>query len=270
MDIFQINELTVEMMSLSDERFYEFLHSTVGPDLRELFQVQAIKDMPSLLTTSFDELIEIFSFDIVELTSLKAKLGFVSTDGRYYLRLGCKNLLGRFLLLVKSKKAVTKRDLDLLDNTMANDILQRLVGVWKRRNDPSNLESVIRENGRRIIECEFRFQLLGDYLRASKCRYAFSCEDCTSVICRIDYDVQSTSFVGFSSPVSNGIPQKSFSQTESFCELTSWMKEFDRSKLINLHVVQPLTLSVSPFILSAYGTNGKATATDVLQRWLYI
>ena len=333
MDIFQINELTDENMSLKDERFYEFLHSAVGPDLRELFQVQAIKNMPSLLTTSFDVLIEIFNFDIVELTFLKAKLGFVSADGRYHLRLGCKNLLERLLLLVKSKKAVAKRDLDLLDTTMTDDILQRLIGVWKRRSDsskesdppillpliknifhnsfkmknrysyensvqqfalsvlilggrncyeflrlnlpgalphPSNLESLIRENGRRIIECEFRFQLLGDYLRASKCRYAFSCEDCTSVVCRIDYDVQSNSFIGFSPPLSNGIPQKDFFQTDSFDEFASWMEKFDRSKLINLHVVQPLTLSVSPFILSAYGTNGKVTATDVLQRWLYI
>ena len=123
MDIFQINQLTVEMMSLSDERFYEFLHDTVGPDLHELFQVQAIRDIPSVFSTSIDELIQIFSFDIVELTSLKAKLGFVSADGRYHLRLGYKNLLERLLMLVKSKKTVTERDLDLLDNTMANDIL---------------------------------------------------------------------------------------------------------------------------------------------------
>ena len=68
MDIFQINELTDEIMSLNDERFYEFLHAAVGPDLLELFQVQAIRDMPSLLITSFDELIEIFNFDISGVT----------------------------------------------------------------------------------------------------------------------------------------------------------------------------------------------------------
>ena len=79
-----------------------------------------------------------------------------------------------------------------------------------------------------------------------------------------------TPFIGFSSLLPNGIPQMNFFQTDDFNELRSWMEEFYRSEFISLHVVQPLISSVSPFILSAYGTDGRVSATDILQRWLYI
>ncbi|CAF3975766.1 unnamed protein product, partial [Rotaria sp. Silwood1] len=45
--------------------------------------------------------------------------------------------------------------------------------------------------------------------------------------------------------------------------------------LVNIHSVQPIpgssfTMTPSPIVLSAYGTNNKLTAIDVLQRWLMI
>ena len=101
MDILQINELTDEMMSLSNEQFYQFLDNHLGKDLCELFRIQAIRDMSSLSGLSLSDLIEVFNFNIVDLISLKAKLGFVSTDGSYHLRLGYTHLIERLLLLAK-------------------------------------------------------------------------------------------------------------------------------------------------------------------------
>ena len=98
----------------------------------------------------------------------------------------------------------------------------------------SNLESIIRQKEMQMIEGEFRFQLVGDYLRSNKCQYAFSCEDCTSAISRIDYNAQCNSFIGLSSPLTNGVPQTNFFQTDDFAELRSWTEGFNGSQFISL------------------------------------
>ena len=136
MDILQINELTDEMMSLSNEQFYQFLDNYLGKDLCELFRIQAIRDMSSLSGLSLSDLIEVFNCDIVDLISLKAKLGFVSTDGRYHLRLGYTYLIERLLLLATLKKDSTQRNEDILDDTKKDDILERLVDFWVEKQKP--------------------------------------------------------------------------------------------------------------------------------------
>ena len=89
------------MMNLSNEQFYQFLDNYLGKDSCELFRIQAIRDTPSLSGLSLSDLIEVFNFDIVDLISLKAKLGFVSTDDSYHLRLGYTHLIERLLLLAR-------------------------------------------------------------------------------------------------------------------------------------------------------------------------
>ena len=138
MDILQINQLTDEMMSLSNDQFYQFLDDYLGKDLCELFRVQAIRDIPSLSSLSLNDLIEVFNFDITDLISLKAKLGFVSTDGSYHLRLGYKNSIERLLLLAKAKKDSTQRDDEMFDDTTRDDILERLVDCWMKSKNPSS------------------------------------------------------------------------------------------------------------------------------------
>ncbi|CAF3555040.1 unnamed protein product [Rotaria sp. Silwood2] len=78
--------------------------SVLNKDLCELFRVQTIRDMSSLSSITVNDLIQILSFHITELNSLKKELGFVSADGSFHLRLGFRNLLDRLLSLVKSKK----------------------------------------------------------------------------------------------------------------------------------------------------------------------
>ncbi|CAF1124164.1 unnamed protein product [Adineta ricciae] len=134
----------------------------------------------------------------------------------------------------------------------------------------TNLELLMRNQNVKINEGQFRFDLLNEYLQSNDNKYVFSSEDSTRSICQIDYDAQSTSFIGFCLPLVTGIPQTNFFQTESLEELKVWFNTIEKSTFINLHMMQSLSPSKPPFILSAYGSSNKATAIDILQRWLYI
>ncbi|CAF4343454.1 unnamed protein product [Rotaria sp. Silwood2] len=308
MDIFQLHELTDDMMKLSHDTFYNFLEITLNKDLCELFRIQAIRDMSSLSSISVDELIQILNFDVVELNYLKKALGFVSVDGNFHLRLGFQNLLERLFSLVKSKKNSSVKSLQLTHNQIEDDILRQLTELWKhsfsssndydnhiqqfallllilggrncyeflRLNLPgalphiSNIESLMRNQEARIIECKFQFKLLKEYSQSNNCSYVFASEDCTSSVCRIDYDAQINSFIGLSSPLIDGVPKPTFFRTDNFEELKMWFEKYNKSKLINLHMIQSVVSSAPPFILSTYGSDNKVTATDILKRWLYI
>ncbi|CAF4259283.1 unnamed protein product, partial [Rotaria sordida] len=90
----------------------------------------------------------------------------------------------------------------------------------------SNIESLMKKQEMRIIEY------------------------CISAICRIDYDSQLNSFIGFSSPLIDGMPQPNFFQTENFDELKMWFNNFNKSKFNNIHTAQTIVPSASPLILS--------------------
>ncbi|CAF3331070.1 unnamed protein product [Rotaria socialis] len=333
MDLFQLNELTDDMMNLCGNDFYNFLENSLNKDLCELFQVQAIRHMTSLASITIDQIIEILSVDIGDLNNLKKSLGFVTSDGKFHLRLGHRNLLERLLLLVKSKQNLSIKNSDLSNQCMKTQIHEKLLEMWKQTSNSSNvtyipvlfswinsicenlqktknkyrydnqiqefallifilggrncyeflrlnlpsalphitnLELLIRNQEFKVIECDFRFNLLKEYSRSTNCNYIFVAEDATRSISCIDYDVQSNSFIGFSAPLVNGVPQSNFFRTATFNVLNSWFDEADASKFINLHMVKSLKSSAPPFILCAYGSNNKFEAIDVLRRWLFI
>lgn len=334
MNIFRINEITDEMMNLKNDRFFAFLEYALDKDACELFQVQSILNTLSLSSITLQQLIEIFNYDINELLPLKKKLGFVTRDNHYQLRLGYRNSIERLLVLVKSKSDMLQSHSSISSVEMLTEnLLAQLTRLWNetseekdkfvpilfpliknvvqnlnktknkyrydgpirsfalslfilggrncyeflRLNLPgalphlTNVESLIKEQGMKMTEGEFRFDLLRDYFNVNKCRFAFACEDSTSVIPRISYDVQCDSFVGLSAPLdNNGTPRLKAYQTDRFDQLKSWFETFQRSKSISLHVIQPLTDIVPPFILSAYGTDNRFSASDILKRWFYI
>ena len=122
----------------------------------------------------------------------------------------------------------------------------------------------------RMNECEFRFQLIKEHLKSNKFNYAFIAEDATTSICRIDYDARSNSFIGFSAPLVDGIPQSNYFQTDNFEQLELWFAEEDKAKFINLYMLKSIVLSEPPFILAVYGSNNKAKAIEILKRWIFI
>ncbi|CAF4367766.1 unnamed protein product [Rotaria magnacalcarata] len=127
-----------------------------------------------------------------------------------------------------------------------------------------------------LSECEFRFDSLKDHLAFVDSNHVFVSEDSTGVISSVSYDSKNDCFIGFSPQLENGLPSVDQFQTNSYAELQQWFEDFDKSTLINTHLIEPLIKNNSslvhsrPFILSAYGTNNKYTAIDVLRKWMYL
>ena len=134
----------------------------------------------------------------------------------------------------------------------------------------SNIELLIRKLEMRILEGEFRFQAMKEYVRSSGFNYVYVGEDSTSSLIHIDYDAQINSFIGFSSPLINGIPQPNYFQTDNFDELGRWFDEIEKSNFITLHMMKSIVPSIPPMILAAYGSHNEGTAIDVLKKWLFI
>ncbi|UJR06646.1 hypothetical protein I4U23_010930 [Adineta vaga] len=114
-----------------------------------------------------------------------------------------------------------------------------------------------------------------NYLNSLDVQYAFCAEDCTGVIRRIKYDEHTDSFIGFCTPLSDGVPITSRFRTNSLAELNMWMETNEKAPLLSAHCIQaipPANQTTVPlsFILSAYGTSSKYTALDILKRWIFI
>lgn len=125
----------------------------------------------------------------------------------------------------------------------------------------------------RIVQEEFRYDLLSDFRLCQKTKFIFLSEDCTGVVPRIEYDVHSNTFIGFSPRLADGLPQTNSFSTESFNKLDDWFETLKKSHLLNFHMAQPISLvpsSCSTFILSAYGSDNEFMTLDILMRWTNI
>jgi hypothetical protein len=138
----------------------------------------------------------------------------------------------------------------------------------------ATLNRLILNSNLSIKEGEFQFDILKQYLNSNDLKYGFVSEDCSGVIRKVKYDVNTNSFVGFSTPLTNGIPISKYYQTDSFEKLKTWFSTINKAPLLNIHMFQPLPSShtrlQSPFLMSAYGVDNTFTANDILRRWLFI
>ena len=135
----------------------------------------------------------------------------------------------------------------------------------------SILEKTIEESSQGLIEGNFRYELAKQHLVSNQSKFVFGAEDCTAITPRIVYDSRSNAFVGLSPPLLDGFPQIKYYSTDSFQELKSWFTTKNRSTLLNIHTVQPLgsqATNLSPYLLSAYGTDGRYTSNDIIARWI--
>ena len=139
----------------------------------------------------------------------------------------------------------------------------------------TTLRSTLTSSKHHLVEGEFQYERLTKFVNRFGCKYAFCGEDSTSVVARVSYDTLSNSFVGFTLPLNNGLPSSRSFSTDSLNQLELWHSDFDKSSLIHIHVIQALcpdnrTPLPPPFLLAAYGTNGKYTAQDIVNRWSFI
>jgi hypothetical protein len=138
----------------------------------------------------------------------------------------------------------------------------------------TTIQTKLSKAGFRALEGEFRYDDMNKYMNEINSKFAFCAEDCTSVLRKIVYDVRSNSFVGFTPPLDvNGMPYIKHFQTNSMEDLERWFEEEEMSRLLNLHMVQPICINnqtTSPFAFAAYGTNGKYTSLNIIHRWYTI
>ena len=83
-------------------------------------------------------------------------------------------------------------------------------------------------------------------------------------------------FVGFKPPLKNGLPSINQFRTNNYHELEKWFQNVDRSTLVNATLIEPLLTNVDalfhsrPYIISAFGTDNKYSAIDVLRKWIHV
>lgn len=135
----------------------------------------------------------------------------------------------------------------------------------------TSVRSMLSSSKHQFIEGEFQYSRFQELVHPFGCKYAFCGEDSTAVIPKVNYDSRSNSFVGFTLPLKNGFPCCQFYSTDSLDELESWHNQMEKSSLLNIHVIQALSsrnqITLSPFLLAAYGTDNRYKAYDVLSRW---
>ncbi|CAF3439445.1 unnamed protein product [Rotaria socialis] len=124
-------------------------------------------------------------------------------------------------------------------------------------------------------EAEFRYDESKMYLDSIQCQFVFLSEDCSAIIPRVEYDSTLNSFNGFVTPIADGKPVENAFNCQSFEEFKHLIETKPRANLVNVHLLQPISdsnLYVTPSatVLSAYGTDNKITAIDILKRWLMI
>ena len=134
----------------------------------------------------------------------------------------------------------------------------------------STLQESIVSSLQELTEGNFRYELAAQHLATKQSKYAFCAEDCTTVIPKIVYDSRSNNFIGFPLPLCNGFPQVEYYSTDDFQQLEHWFLTITQATLLNTHVIQPLSsqaLHLSPYMLSAYGSDGRYTSSDIVLRW---
>ena len=112
---------------------------------------------------------------------------------------------------------------------------------------------------------------MANYSNKINCSLVYASEDCTGVISKVCYDVETDSFIGFCPTLNNGLPIIRQYQTNDFFELEDWFESVERSTLMNIYSIQHITAKeVPPFLLSSFGTNNKIGSISLLHRWLFI
>ncbi|CAF4227452.1 unnamed protein product, partial [Rotaria magnacalcarata] len=125
------------------------------------------------------------------------------------------------------------------------------------------------------LEAEFRFNESEIHLNSIQCQYIFVSEDCSAIIPRIEYDSNLDTFNGFVTPLLEGVPSENAFKCSVFEQLEDLFETTPQANLVNIHVIQPILdshVNILPAatVLSAYGTDHKITAIDILKRWLMI
>ncbi len=97
------NSLPDDIFNYNHNEFYEFIKETLGADLAELFNFQAIRHAAHLMDTTCDELLLILQEDSKDINNLKKLCCFQLNDNKFQVKLGVKLAINNLIQSLKVK-----------------------------------------------------------------------------------------------------------------------------------------------------------------------
>ena len=95
---------------------------------------------------------------------------------------------------------------------------------------------LINKSNTTLAEAEFKFQSLQQFDSG----FEFWSEDTTGVLRKVGYDSSTNSFVGFSTPVVDGVPSQQRFEADIFNNLQTIFSTNEIARLLNLHMFQSI------------------------------
>ncbi|CAF3876645.1 unnamed protein product [Rotaria sp. Silwood1] len=110
---FNTNNLPDDVLSYTDNKFYDFVKELLGQSAAELLKIQAINNVPSfLLSDDVCDIIEL-AVESEEIDALREKISFAFRDGTYHVKIGIRNnfrYLNKLLSLKLEEENKKKRN----------------------------------------------------------------------------------------------------------------------------------------------------------------
>ena len=135
----------------------------------------------------------------------------------------------------------------------------------------TTISDLINESSTNYTEAQFRFELLEKYHSS----FGFCAEDTTGAIRKVEYDSSANSFIGFTTPLVDGVPSSRSFHADTFDEFKRIYRSNELAPSLNVHMFQSIPTADGanvprPFLLSAYGIDNAYSSIDIVRRWIYI
>ncbi|KAK3925224.1 Hypoxia up-regulated protein 1 [Frankliniella fusca] len=136
---------------------------------------------------------------------------------------------------------------------------------------PSTVENVMKRNKSILVEGEFRWKALSEFLEERGYpREVVMQEDATKCIGCVQYDPSSNQMIGFVPNLDNrGLPEILKFPATSEDVMRGYFESKETSQYVYCILARPLKDFASSFVVSCFGTNNKFKADHVKARWPY-
>ncbi|CAF1168868.1 unnamed protein product [Didymodactylos carnosus] len=103
-----ILNLPDDVLSFSNDKFYDYVRETAGEEAVEICKFQAIRSTAVLITTTIDETLAILDDNVEELKDFKRRVDYTRFDGKFVMKIGIKNRIKNLITLLKLKNEQTQ------------------------------------------------------------------------------------------------------------------------------------------------------------------
>ncbi|CAF3348463.1 unnamed protein product [Rotaria sp. Silwood2] len=285
--LLDISILPKDIFERVDCEFYDAVKSVAGDSLVKILKMQLINSAGKLLNTP--DVFAFLNFDSEETGALKLESCFKSKTGQLVVKPDIQSSSSYLIKLLKKslkqkQESTSKENNDNYQNYITDEFLDNhplLRSLIKRYSEPiKNFAVCLYVLGGKQAYEFIRLNLygsipnvatLGDLIKNSDTAF-----NTTGVIRKVKYDSKPNFFVGFATPIDHGVPLSQFYRADTFNDLKTIYDTNEIAPLLNVHMLQTIPTEddapciPGPLLLSAYGVDNKITATNVLNRWMYI